>query len=180
MNLETDILIEIVSILAVAISSVFALIQWHGSSRVKRAEMVKTLLDAIRSEPDIREAWYFLEYNENNDWYDERFHGGELEQKMDYLLSHMNYICYLIENGILTRKEAELFQYQIRSVSTNRGLQCYFFNIYHYAHWRKTDCSFEVLLNYSDKMGYLPKGFFNKDCGEYLVCSFNESHMRHR
>ena len=176
--MEIELLIELISVLAVAVSAIFALMQWLGSLRVSRAKMVKKLLDAIRSKPDIREAWYYLEYHEEDEWYNDDFHGSDLEKKMDCLLSHMNYICYLIESKILTKKEAELFQYQIRSVSTNNGLQCYFFNIYHYAHWKESDCSFEILLNYAKKNGYLPEEFFDKNNPAYSICSFNECHMK--
>ena len=77
--MEIELLIELISVLAVAVSAIFALMQWLGSLRVSRAKMVKKLLDAIRSKPDIREAWYYLEYHEEDEWYNDDFHGSDVE-----------------------------------------------------------------------------------------------------
>lgn len=175
MDLETA--IALASALAVAIPCLFTLMQWLGTVRIRRAEMVKSLLDEIRANPDMSDAWYFLEYHEESNWYDDSFHQTDIEKKMDRLLAHLTYVCYLIDRKVLRKQEAELFDYQIRSVSKNIGLQSYFFNLYHFAHRNGTDCSFEQLLNYSKSKGFLPDYFFDKDCGKYCIVSFNVGYM---
>lgn len=170
--MNTANIIEMASILSVAITAVFAMFQWSGSMKIKRSEIIHDLLDTIRSNPDIRDAWYYLEYHEDK-WYDDSFHGTELESKIDYLLAHLNYITFLIETKVIKKNEFELFDYQIHAVSRNFGIQCYFYNLYHYAQSNGSTFSFQCLFDYCIRMGYLDPDILDRKCGNYNVSSFN-------
>jgi len=99
--MEIQTTVELASIIAVAITAIFAFYQWNGSMKITKSEILYKLLEMIRSNPEIREAWYYLEYYEGQ-WYDDSFHDSPLEEKMDHLLAHMNYITYLRKTKVIS------------------------------------------------------------------------------
>lgn len=48
--------------------------------RIKRADYIKSLID-INNKEMILETSTLFDYNER--WYDQKFHGSEIEQKID-------------------------------------------------------------------------------------------------
>lgn len=169
--------VELASVVGVSITAILTLYQWSGSMKIKRTEILHDLLETIRSNPEIREAWYYLEYHEGQ-WYNDSFHETPLEEKMDHLLSHLNYVTYLLKNRIIRKYEFQLFDYQIKSVARNPGIQCYFFNLYHFAHRNNSTFSFEYLFDYCFEMNYFNPDIKDADCGNYYVVSFNQGHCR--
>ena len=87
----------------------FGYYQWQKSIKIKRGEYLNELTEKIRTDPDISEVVYILDYNQK--WYDDSFHeSGELERKVDKTLSYFSYICYLFENKLITKNEFAFFQ----------------------------------------------------------------------
>lgn len=165
--------VELASIVAVAITAIFTFYQWMGSMKITKSTILHELLEIIRSNSDIREAWYYLEYYEGQ-WYDDSFHDSPLEKKMDHLLAHMNYITYLRKTHVISKREFRLFDYQIRSVSRNPGIQCYFYNLYHFSRRNNSLFSFECFFEYCLKRGYFCKDILNPNCKNYYVVFFNK------
>ena len=94
-NNEYDLgdIISIVSIVLAMIGAAFGFYQWKKSIRIKRAEYIEKLTEKIRTDNDIKEMVYTLDYGLL--WYTSAFHNsGELERKMDKTLSYFSYICY--------------------------------------------------------------------------------------
>ena len=84
-----------VSVFVVIIGGVFSLIQWMKNQQLKRGEYINELTEKIRTDEDIKEIVYLMDYNDEI-WYTAKFHGSvEFERKVDKTLSYFAYICYL-------------------------------------------------------------------------------------
>ena len=95
-------ILSIISILLVIVGGIFAYYQWHKNVLIKRASYINELTEKIRSDSDIKDAIYLLDYDSN--WYTEHFHGSELETRIDKTLSYFSYICYLNERRLVSKK----------------------------------------------------------------------------
>jgi hypothetical protein len=62
------------------------------------------------SDPDIRKAYYQIEYDRFV--YDDSFHGSDNEQLIDRLLSFADLVCDLYSQGLITRREMNFFKYE--------------------------------------------------------------------
>ena len=180
--------VEAITVPMLAISAVIALLQWKSTTRMKKAEMVYSLLDRVRSDPIMQDAWYLLEYSQ--DWYNNDFHESPQERSIDKLLAHLTYVCYLRKSRCVTDKEFKFFDYQIRSVSSNAGMQCYLHNLSIYACKndginKSSQCSckegdktascfsFQYLFDYCKERGYFPEGIGKQNCKLYPLMKFN-------
>jgi len=120
---------------------------WYKSSRIRRAEFLRQIIERLRFDADIVQVMYDIDYDK--EWYDGNFHeSGELERKVDALFSYLTYICYLYKNKMLTQKEFCVLQYAVHKVCLNRQAQEYLWNIYHHSQCRQTPCSFSNLIDY--------------------------------
>lgn len=153
-------IISILSFISIIIGGVFALIKWNKDKKLKRAEYMQSLIDKI--ENDNSSGFYIIEYN--YDWYDASFHDNkELENKIDYTLSYFNYICYLKMRRIITKNEFLFFEYQIKRIFHNPGVQNYFYNLYHFSLHVDSPMSFPNLFKYGKKHKLFDKLFGDKE-----------------
>lgn len=128
------ILINAFSVILVAIGVVLSLIQWRKSNSIKRADYINELNNRIRSDDDIKNMIYMIEYDVS--WYNEAFHKNgdkELERKIDVTLAYFSYVCYLRKKRIITNSEFRCFEYAIHKVLRNNQIQDYIYNIYHFS-----------------------------------------------
>ena len=90
--------LALISIVLMLGSGIFAYVQWKKKQQFQRAEYINELTEMIRTDEDIREIVYLIDYN-NVTWYTPKFHdGGDFERKIDKTLSYFSYI-YLCSNG---------------------------------------------------------------------------------
>ncbi len=75
------------------------------------------------SDPDVREAFYQVEYGEFV--YDQSFHGSQTERKIDRLMSFVDLVCDLYAQGIITEHEMRFFKYEFTRIHQNRNVQGY-------------------------------------------------------
>ena len=93
-------IISFLSMLFVIIGGCFGYHQWKKSVKIKRAEYLNELTEKIRTDDDISEMIYILDYDQL--WYKGSFHqSDEFERKMDKTLSYFSYICYLFDNNLI-------------------------------------------------------------------------------
>ena len=162
-------IISIISLFLAVVGGVFACIQWKESVRNKRADYINDLTEKIRTDEDIREIIYLLEYDEFV--YDETFHGsGELERKIDKTLSHFSYICYLKKTKQIRKVEFSFFKYEIERIISNTQIEEYLFNLYHFANKTSTPITFKYLFEYGKKHKLFNKEFFNPTSEKYIHC----------
>lgn len=158
-----------VSVIVVIIGGIFSLIQWMRKQKLQRGEYINELTEKIRTDEDIREIVYLLDYN-NKVWYTKEFHGsGELERKVDKTLSYFSYICYLKRKRLITSREFQFFEYEIKRILVNRQVIKYLYNLYHFSKKLKMNLTFHYLFLYGKRKKYyndkIKKSikFFNKE-----------------
>lgn len=141
--LITLIVTSIISIFSIA----FTFYQIKKSNKVKQAEFVSKLLDNIRYNERVLNAIYIIDYSAS--WYDKNFHGsGESEKNIDAFLSQIDYICYLCKENLLSKKDFLIFEYEVLRVCDNYQCKNYLWNLYHWAKFNKTKCSFNNIINF--------------------------------
>lgn len=160
-----DVLTALSLILAI-LGAFFGLYQWRKSLKIKRAEYINELTEKIRTDDDIKEVVYILDYG--HIWYTSTFHDcGELERKMDKTLSYFSYICYLYQSHLITKKEFQFFKYEIERILTNAQIQNYFYNLYHFADKFNTPITFKYLFEYGKKNKMFDHEFYNSGSKKY-------------
>ncbi|MEE0265210.1 MAG: hypothetical protein UD936_06235, partial [Acutalibacteraceae bacterium] len=128
--------------------------------KIKRAEYLNDLTEKIRTDDDISEIVYVLDYDQM--WYNDSFHkSGEFERKMDKTLSYFSYICYLFENNLIEKSEFNFFKYEIDRILMNRSTINYFYNLYHFSRKCCTPMTFKFLFEYGEKEKVYDEEFYN-------------------
>jgi len=130
-----------------SIGGTFAILQWRKSNKIKQAEFINQIIEKLRFDKDIAKTMYMIDYA-NKTWYDESFHGGELEVEVDALLSYVTYICYLYSTKSISKNEFCVLEYEVKRVCLNRQAQAYLWNLYHWSKRCNTLCSFQNLIEY--------------------------------
>lgn len=152
-------LIAALSLLFAIIGGIFAYYQWRKSILFKRAAYINELTEKTRTDSDIQETVYLLDYGEK--WYSENFHGsGELERKVDKTLAYFSYICYLKKHRLITKNDFAFFRYEIERILMNSDVQDYFYNLYHFSRKFKLPLSFYYLFNYGKDNKQYDSDFF--------------------
>jgi hypothetical protein len=146
--------------------SIFAFYQWRKSSSLKKAEFVNNFIKKIRDEKDIIEILRYLDLNDH--WYSLDFHDNEnenkqkFEQHLDKTLSYFSYICYLKKKKIISCKEFNFFNYHIKLILKNPGVQDYFYHLYHYVTTKfKAKFQYQYLLEYGIEMQIVGKDIYD-------------------
>lgn len=167
-NFKTELTLSdissIVSTLILLTGTTLAYFQWKKNILFKKAEYVNELTEKIRTDEDIKNVIYILEYDET--WYNNKFHGSKFEVQMDKTLSYFSYICYLGEKKLLSKEEFQFFNYELVRIIENLQLQDYFYNLYHFSQKNKTKMTFEYLFDYGKKNKVFDKDFFSKNSWE--------------
>ncbi|MCL2774083.1 MAG: hypothetical protein FWD71_12125 [Oscillospiraceae bacterium] len=134
--------------LAITISGgIFALFQWHQSTKIKRTEFILQIITKLRYDENFADTSYLIEYGEFK--YTPEFHGDHtLERKIAALLAECNYICYIYKLKIISKAEFNIFKNEITWILKNFDIQCYIWNIYHFSMSNKAPCSFEYLIDF--------------------------------
>lgn len=149
--------LKIISLVFVCIGGVFVYIQWDRSIRIRRAEFLHQLLEKLRFEEDMVRSMYTVEYDLS--WYSIEFHGNKMEERIDKLLSYVDYVCYLRQTSNISKKEFQIFQYEIHRICVSPSCQSYLWNLYHFSLKNNTMCSFYNLIQYGIKHRLLPSDF---------------------
>lgn len=156
-NITIDNILTIISLIFIAIGGVFVYWQWYKSLKTKRAEFIHQILEKLRFDKGFQEAMYVVDYNQY--WYDDSFHGGQLEPSIDKIFSYVDYICYLKSTRNISKTEFGVFQYEINRICISISSHKYLWNLYHFAKANNTNCSFQFLIEYGIKNNFLPKEF---------------------
>lgn len=143
--------VEFAMLVLTVVGGIFALIQWRCGNKIKRAEFINGLIEEVRSDKEISKTIYLFDYDAN--WYSSQFHNGKngLEHEVDKTLSFFSYICYLRNNNLISKRDFEFFDYEIRRIADNYSVQAYLYNLYHFSENRNTKMSFCYLFDYCYK-----------------------------
>lgn len=97
--------------------------QIRGGARAQRAAFLKDLYMQLRTDAEVRDAYYEIEYGKFV--YDSNFHGSLLEPKVDRLLTLLDLVCEMHQRGILSDREMGFFEYQFGRVAKDTGIHEY-------------------------------------------------------
>lgn len=155
-------IVSIFTFISIIIGGIFTLYQYNQSIKLKRADYINDLTNTIRSDLDISDSLYLIEYGEK--WYSQYFHGsGELERKMDKTLSYFSYICYLKKQKIISKNEFYFFKYEIDRILMNNQIIDYLYNLYHFSKKFSDPMTFQYLFEYGEENCFFNKDFYNKE-----------------
>ena len=162
-----DQIISIITVTFAVFGGIFALVQWVNSNRIKRAEFINQIIEKLRFDREMVEVIYMIDYDFN--WYNEKFHDSDrdLEYKVDKILSYLSYICYLKSTRNITKKEFEIFKYELNRTCISPCVQDYLWNIYHFSKKNGSSCTFEYLINYGFDEKILDIDFLDNNSKSY-------------
>lgn len=156
--------VQIITLISVIIGGVTGLYQWWRAVKVRNAELIDKLVMRLRTDEKLKAVTYLLEYNKK--WYVDDFHNSDSEQDIDYYLSFYSYICYLIKNKHITKKDAIFFEYHITIIAENEDMKKYLSFLYSYSNMRKAPMAFKYLYDYFMKKNLLVKNRLAKNYDE--------------
>lgn len=110
-------------LLVTALGVLAAFWQIRAGARAQRATFLKDLYMQLRTDEDVREAFYAIEYGRFE--YSVDFHDSALEAKIDRLLTLIDLVCEMREQSILSRREMGFFEYQFGRVARDPGIRAY-------------------------------------------------------
>ena len=93
------------------------------NTKTEKAAFFKDLYSTIFTDPDIRKAFYLIEYEKFI--YDESFHASENEQAFDRMFGFNDLVCDLYFQGVLTQREMAYFHYGFTRIYQNNEVRRY-------------------------------------------------------
>lgn len=177
---------EIVSLLITVGGGLFALVELRNSVKNNRANYINDIVHRITENSDIQYFLNFVEYG--NEWYTDKFHHGTEEErviavKADRTLFNYNYVCYLIDEKIINKKETELIAYYMYVLAADDEIGSYFLDLYQYTMLDNERFPFRYYLDFCIKEGCLPKAICDRryfpeimkyesdtNCGKKTTC----------
>lgn len=145
---------------------IFALLQWKQKHKLERANFLNAALTKIRDDKEFASVLYAIDYGEQ--WYTNDFITDHLkEQQFDRVFAYFDYLCYLKDRHILSKKEFQIFEYRIVRMANSDSFMSYMFNLYHFSKRNGTRVSFCHLLMYLKKSKLLEDSFWNVNSSEY-------------
>jgi len=132
-------------LLIVAILGIFLTYrQIRISYKTQKATFFKEIYSTMFSDPDIRNAYYQLEYDQFI--YNDNFHGSENEKLIDRLLSFVDLVCELYNQMVITDREIGFFKYEFIRIYKNQNVQNYL--IFLKMFYEKVGCDKEPFFSF--------------------------------
>jgi len=167
-NWTIDNFLTLSSMVLMSIGGIFALIQWISSKKIRKAEFVHQIINRLRFDDEMQKVMYLIDYNHK--WYSENFHNSELENRVDKLLSYIDYICYLYFLKNISNNEFRILKYEINRICISPSVQAYLWNLYHFSKRMNTNCSFMHIIDYGIKKKIIKNEF--KENGKDLYFKY--------
>ena len=153
--------LSLILIMVMAIGSIFALIQWNSSIKIRRTEFLDEIINKLWFDENMARTMHIIDNNPN--WYTEDFHKSysDLGYQIDKLLSYFDFICYLRFIKNLSFNEFNVIKYEIDRTCASPSVQSYLWNLYHFSNKIEAGCSFMYIIDYGIKEKIIDKDFKN-------------------
>ena len=138
--------------------ALFAFYKWHVSQKQREVEFLHSMIGVIRRD-DMYDFIRSLDYEDT--WYNEKFHNGPLELKVDKVLMEFSYLCHLRKTHMISGRTFDFFRYDIDAILSDPQMKDYFYNLYRYAVSANTMFPFIHLLKYAFEKKYMDKRVFD-------------------
>lgn len=157
-----DNVVGIITILVSILGFFLACYQLWNGNKVKSAELLRSIIERLRFDEGIVDAFYMIEYG--NNWYGFDFHetDGREERNIDGLLIYLSFVCYLRNKKLIKKSEFSSIEYFYSRVCSDFNVQAYLWNIYQFSKSNGRTCSFEYLIQYMKETGYIEAEEFEK------------------
>ena len=151
--------LSLILIIVMAIGSIFALIQWNSSTKIRRTEFLDEIINKLWFDEKMARTMHMIDSNPN--WYAEDFHKSysDLGYQIDKLLSYFDFICYLYFVKNLSFNEFSVIRYEIDRTCASPSVQAYLWNLYHFSNEIEAGCSFMYIIDYGIKEKIINKDF---------------------
>lgn len=136
----------LVSLLVAILGTLLAFFEWRRKNSLKRVEFLNKLIVDFRTDKEINDAVYVIEYK--RDWYNNEFHGSDLERKIDKYLSFLSYICYLKSKKHISNSEFKFFEYKVNRAINSSDVKSYLSFLGGFSSLNHSNCSFCYLIDY--------------------------------
>ena len=158
-----DNFLSLILILVMAIGSIFALIQWNSSIKIRRTEFLDEIINKLWFDEKMAKTINMIDNNPR--WYTEDFHKNysELGYHIDKLLSYFDFICYLHFIKNLSSNEFSVIRYEIDRACASPSVQAYLWNLYHFSNEIEAGCSYMYIIDYGIKEKIINKEFKNNN-----------------
>lgn len=142
--------VQIYSLIITLIIAISGFYKWIKNLSMIRANYINELAEKIRTDKDIEDTIYRIEYGE--EWYNEDFHKSkDMERAVDKTLVYFTHAIYLRKKRIIGKKEFVFFEYNIKRMLSNLQMEDYFYNLYHFSEKKNLPFPFKSLLEYAEK-----------------------------
>ena len=122
-----------ISTLVVAFGALASMYSWRRKQELERSELLNKIIDRIDFDPGVSSAYYFIaeQEDEDKDWFGNKNKLRELlkSEKIDELLDYANYICYLIDEGLLKSKEQEVTNFVLCRICASLSVRNYLLSL---------------------------------------------------
>ena len=115
-----------VTIVGGGIGGTVALLQWKKQLRIRQTEFVYQVMQDLRTNFDMMDVTHKIANGELR--YDALCSNRSLEIKTDRFLGVLNYHCYLLKSGAITKKDFNIFKAQIVWTLEDKNIQAYIKN----------------------------------------------------
>ena len=162
-NWTTDNYLSLILIIVMAIGSIFALIQWNSSIKIRRTEFLDEIINKLWFDANMARTMHIIDNNPH--WYTEDFHKSysDLGYQIDKLLSYFDFICYLYFIKNLSFNEFNVIKYEIDRTCASPSVQAYLWNLYHFSNKIEAGCTFMYIIDYGIKEKIINKEFKNNN-----------------
>jgi hypothetical protein len=155
----------IIGLVIAGITSIVGLIQWKKSNMIRKAEFLKQIIHKLRFDDNMTKTMYIIDYS--NNWYNKSFHESDEEKEYDKFFAYLNYVCYLRNTRIISKKEFDILKYEINRVCCNNSVKAYLWNLYHFSSKNNVKSSFNELIEYGIKEKIIEDNFLDKNWKNY-------------
>lgn len=160
------IIIPLIGLLVAVVGTTIALVELCRANKTRRAEFVHRIWSDIVYNKDMIEILYKIDYGGFK--YDDSFHNSDDESRVDAVLTTLSYICYLnLKTKALRKADLKCFEYYLTRTLTNRNIQAYLFNLYHFTRKCQATCSYQYLIEYGLRKGLISKTFLSSESPDY-------------
>jgi hypothetical protein len=97
--------------------------QIREGARAQRALFLKDLLLALRGDSEASNVFYLIDHGHLRWPFGDG--GCELERQVDRLLTLLNLVCEMNQQGILSKREMRHFRYYLDRVGSNKAIKRY-------------------------------------------------------
>lgn len=134
--------------------------QWRQDVVIKRNMAIRDVVREMYGRLRTNRFLYDVEYETK--WYDDKFHNSEKEGEVDQVMYDLNYVCYILREGVIKKGELNMVQYVLYRCLRNKQVQEYLAFTNNFAQRQGLECPFAELIRFGLTNNLLDEKTFNR------------------